>query len=136
MALPEIVVAIDKLCCICKQEITNKPICERIVNKHNCWIYNLKKLIKEEKDNVETQNSITKNRRKDIQTHSSQDQTNQCRTENHERGNKTLMARYGIYALKDTKIGFMQPWIVQNDMVAAREFKAGANAEQTNSKKD
>lgn len=29
---------------------------------------------------------------------------------------------YGIYAIKDTKVGFMQPFIQVNDAVAVREF--------------
>lgn len=30
---------------------------------------------------------------------------------------------YGIYAIKDVKVGFMQPFIQVNDAVAVREFR-------------
>jgi len=38
-----------------------------------------------------------------------------------------------LYALKDVKIGFMNPWPCQNDPVAIREFTRGANDTQPNS---
>lgn len=38
-----------------------------------------------------------------------------------------------IYAIKDTKIGFMQPFYLQNDGVALREVTNAANEPQKNS---
>jgi len=37
-----------------------------------------------------------------------------------------------IYSIKDTKIGFMNPFYLQNDGVAIREFTNGANDNQKN----
>lgn len=35
---------------------------------------------------------------------------------------------YGLYAIKDTKVGFMQPFIQVNDDVAVREFRNIVNS--------
>lgn len=35
---------------------------------------------------------------------------------------------YGIYAIKDVKVGFMQPFIQVNDGVAVREFRNIVNS--------
>lgn len=37
-----------------------------------------------------------------------------------------------IYAIKDTKVGFMQPFYQANNAVAIRSFTNAVNAEQTN----
>ena len=37
-----------------------------------------------------------------------------------------------IYAIKDTKVGFMQPFYQANNAVAIRAFTNAVNAEQTN----
>lgn len=37
-----------------------------------------------------------------------------------------------IYAIKDTKVGFMQPFYQTNNAVAIRSFTNAVNAEQTN----
>ncbi len=37
-----------------------------------------------------------------------------------------------IYAIKDTKIGYMNPFYLQNDGVAVREFTNGRNDTQKN----
>lgn len=39
--------------------------------------------------------------------------------------------KYNIYAIKDTKVGFMQPFIQPNDDVAIREFKTMVNSDKT-----
>lgn len=36
--------------------------------------------------------------------------------------------KYGIYAIKDVKVGFMQPFIQVNDGVAVREFRNIVNS--------
>lgn len=35
--------------------------------------------------------------------------------------------KYGIYAIKDTKIGFMNPFYSHNNQTAVRSFTNGAN---------
>lgn len=37
-----------------------------------------------------------------------------------------------IFSIKDTKVGFMNPFYLQNNAVAIREFSNGANATQPN----
>lgn len=37
-----------------------------------------------------------------------------------------------VYSIKDTKIGFMNPFYLQNNAVAIREFSNGANSPQAN----
>lgn len=41
-----------------------------------------------------------------------------------------------IYAIKDVKIGFMNPFYLENDEVAIRTFKKAANDMATNSVND
>lgn len=41
-----------------------------------------------------------------------------------------------IYAIKDTKTGFMNPFYLQNDEVAIRSFKKAANEIQPNAVND
>lgn len=38
-----------------------------------------------------------------------------------------------IFSIKDTKIGFMNPFVMQNQGVAIREFTNGANEQSKNS---
>ena len=40
--------------------------------------------------------------------------------------------KYGIYSIKDTKIGFMNPFYSHNDGTALRDFTNGANDAQKN----
>lgn len=43
------------------------------------------------------------------------------------------MAKYKLYSIKDTKIGFMNPFLNHNDGTAIREFTNGANEINKNS---
>ena len=38
----------------------------------------------------------------------------------------------GLYAIKDNKIGFMQPWVSHNNATAMRTFTNGANEIEPN----
>lgn len=40
--------------------------------------------------------------------------------------------KYSVYAVKDELVGFMQPFILQNDQQALRSFEATVNATDNN----
>ena len=42
------------------------------------------------------------------------------------------MAKYKLYSIKDTKVGFMNPFVSNNDGVAIRTFTNGANEPEKN----
>lgn len=39
---------------------------------------------------------------------------------------------YQVYAIKDVKVGYMQPFYLQNDEIAKREFAKAAQAKEPN----
>lgn len=84
-----------------------------------------KEIIKEEeKKNAKTNEE--KNRPESIPTHSQQDQEDQHRTESHEGRDKTMK----VYAMRDIKVGYMEPMLQQNDEIAIRTFQALIRSEK------